>query len=54
MDVAVVDANDLGFVDVIGSTAGVDAALLQRALRRNPAGNAEESTPLVLVRPPRP
>jgi hypothetical protein len=53
LEVAVVDANDLGFVDVIGATPGVDASLLARALRRNPAGNGEESTPLVLVRPPR-
>jgi hypothetical protein len=47
----VVDANDLGFVDVIGRSAGVDEGLVVRALRSNPAGNADESTPLVLIRP---
>ncbi|MCC6438796.1 MAG: F420-0:Gamma-glutamyl ligase [Acidimicrobiales bacterium] len=50
IDVAVVDANDLGFVDVIGATDGVDPAMVAAALRRNPAGNGAESTPLVLIR----
>ena len=30
---------------------GCDEALLERALKPNPAGNANERTPLVLVRP---
>jgi hypothetical protein len=38
-------------VKVLASNAGCDQALLQRALRPNPAGNANERTPLVLVRP---
>lgn len=49
--VAVVDVNDLGRVKVLASSAGCDEALLQRALRPNPAGNANERTPLVVVRP---
>lgn len=49
--VAVVDVNDLGRVKVLASSSGCDEALLQRALRPNPAGNANERTPLVLVRP---
>ena len=49
--VAVVDVNDLGRVKVLAASAGCDQALLQRALRPNPAGNADERTPLVLVRP---
>ncbi|MCT0226503.1 F420-0:Gamma-glutamyl ligase [Synechococcus sp. CS-1328] len=49
--VAVVDVNDLGRVKVLASSQGCDEALLQRALRPNPAGNANERTPLVLVRP---
>ncbi len=48
---AVVDANDLGKVDVVGASAGVDHELVRSALRANPAGNADESTPLVLIRP---
>ena len=50
LEVAVVDANDLGKVDVLASTPGVDRADLVAALRSNPAGNAAENTPLVLVR----
>ena len=49
--VAVVDVNDLGRVKVLAASHGCDQALLQRALRPNPAGNGDERTPLVLVRP---
>ncbi len=49
--VAVVDVNDLGRVKVLAASSGCDQQLLQRALRPNPAGNANERTPLVLVRP---
>ena len=49
--VAVVDVNDLGRVKVLASSPGCDEDLLERALRPNPAGNANERTPLVLVRP---
>lgn len=48
---AVVDANDLGRVDVIGSTPGLDISVVDEALRSNPAGNGAETTPLVLIRP---
>ena len=51
VNVAVVDVNDLGRVKVLASSPGCDEALLQRALKPNPAGNANERTPLVLVRP---
>lgn len=49
--VAIVDVNDLGRVKVLASSHNCDEALLHRALRPNPAGNANERTPLVLVRP---
>lgn len=49
--VAVVDVNDLGRVKVLAASRGCDGELLQRALKPNPAGNANERTPLVLVRP---
>ena len=49
--VAVVDVNDLGRVKVLAASQGCDEALLQRALRPNPAGNANKRTPLVLGRP---
>ncbi len=49
--IAVVDVNDLGRVKILAASDGCDVALLERALRPNPAGNANERTPLVLVRP---
>lgn len=49
--VAVVDVNDLGRVKVLAASRGSDLALIERALRPNPAGNANERTPLVLIRP---
>ncbi|MGC6483495.1 MAG: F420-0:Gamma-glutamyl ligase [Synechococcus sp.] len=51
VSVAIVDVNDLGRVKVLASSRGCNHALLHRALRPNPAGNANERTPLVLVRP---
>jgi hypothetical protein len=50
LDVAIIDANDLKIVDVLASS-GVPKQLLQEALRANPAGNADEQTPVVLIRP---
>ena len=49
--VAIVDVNDLGRVKVLAASSGCDEALLIRALKPNPAGNANQRTPLVLVRP---
>ncbi len=48
--VVVVDANDLGLVDVLAASDGVDRNLIVQALRSNPAGNGAERTPLVLIR----
>jgi hypothetical protein len=47
---AVIDANDLGAVDVLAASPGVSAELIGRALRSNPAGNGAERTPFVLIR----
>lgn len=51
--VAVVDVNDLGRVKIVASSGGVDLDLVHRALAANPAGNANEGTPLVIIRPSR-
>lgn len=48
---AIVDVNDLKAVQILASSGGVSPALLGEALRSNPAGNGDEKTPLVLVRP---
>ncbi len=50
-DVAIVDANDLGEVKILAATAGVKGSLVEQALRKNPAGNSAEQTPIVLIRP---
>ena len=48
---AIVDANDLKAVKILAATAGLSPAFLEQALKSNPAGNADERTPLVLIRP---
>lgn len=52
LEAAIVDANDLGKVDIVGRSSGVPDKLVRAALRSNPAGNSDESTPLVIIRPP--
>ncbi len=48
---AIVDVNDLRAVKVLAASNGVSEAFLTRALLDNPAGNGDEQTPLVLLRP---
>jgi hypothetical protein len=48
---AIVDVNDLKAVRIVARTEDVDASLLRRVLVDNPAGNAAEQTPLLLIRP---
>jgi hypothetical protein len=48
---AVVDVNDLKAVKILAATADVPSGFLEQALISNPAGNADEQTPLVLIRP---
>lgn len=48
---AIVDVNDLKAVKILSATPGLSTALIEQALRSNPAGNADEQTPLVLIRP---
>ena len=50
--VAVVDANHLTGAWVVGSSPGVDRRLgHRRAHADNPAGNEDEQTPVVILRP---
>ena len=51
IDIAIVDVNDLGRIKILSSTKRCDKELLHQALISNPAGNANQHTPLVLVRP---
>ncbi|MDY7007725.1 MAG: F420-0:Gamma-glutamyl ligase [Cyanobacteriota bacterium] len=48
---AIVDVNDLKAVKILAATSNVSTSLLEEALRSNPAGNADEQTPVVLIRP---
>lgn len=48
---AIVDVNDLKAVKILAVSPGVSRAFLEQALITNPAGNADEQTPLVLIRP---
>lgn len=49
-EVAIVDANDLGEVKILAATSGVKGSLVEQALKKNPAGNSAEQTPVVLIR----
>ena len=51
INIAVVDVNDLGRVKILAASDNSQKKLLKKALRVNPAGNANEQTPLVLIRP---
>jgi len=53
LEAAIVDVNDLKRVDILASTCPHHAGYLQEALVNNPAGNANEQTPIVLVRAPK-
>lgn len=51
LEAAIVDVNDLGAVKILAATAGASQSVLEQALKKNPAGNADEQTPVVLIRP---
>lgn len=50
IEAAIIDANDLGNSEVLAATKGVNIKLLLRVFKKNPAGNADQQTPLVIVR----
>ena len=47
---AIVDVNDIGGSWVVGGSAGLDARLVEAALRDNPAGQGDACTPIILIR----
>ena len=53
--IAIVDANDLGGVKILAlspdSESTSSSEVIVAALKRNPAGNSAEQTPIVLIRP---
>jgi len=50
INLAVVDVNDLGKVKILSTNNIKNTAIIKRALTSNPAGNANQHTPLVLIR----
>jgi F420-0:gamma-glutamyl ligase len=50
VEAAIIDANDLGRSQILAKTSKVKTALLLDVFQKNPAGNANEQTPLVIVR----
>jgi hypothetical protein len=51
LPVAIVDANDIFGCAVVGAAAGLDVRLVQEAMRDNPAGQGDELTPIIILRP---
>ena len=51
IEIAIVDVNDLGRVKILAASSKDAQLLIKRALYKNPAGNANEQTPIVLIRP---
>ena len=51
LEAAIVDVNDLKRVAILAATPNATQDLLNKALLNNPAGNAAEQTPVVLIRP---
>ena len=49
--VSVVDVNDLGKVKVVATSHQNSVSFLKKSLKSNPAGNSDEKTPLLLLRP---
>lgn len=49
--VAVVDANDIFGCTVVGSSEGVNIKLVAEAMRDNPAGQGDQLTPIIILRP---
>jgi len=47
---AIVDVNDLGIAKVLGASHGLVRAAIERALCTNPHGNADEQTPIVVLK----
>ena len=50
VNVAVVDVNDLGKVKILSTNNINNDEIIKKALTSNPAGNANQQTPLVLIR----
>lgn len=50
IDAVIVDANDLGCVDIVGASENINEKDLKKLLMNNPSGNYEQQTPIVIVK----
>ncbi|NPV71557.1 MAG: F420-0:Gamma-glutamyl ligase [Firmicutes bacterium] len=50
LEAAIVDVNDIRCVDFMAATRNLDRAAVARALERNPMGNDDEQTPIVVLK----
>ena len=50
VECAIVDANDLGKAKALGASPHLDREAVSAALRRNPHGNGDEQTPIVVFK----
>ncbi len=50
VETVIIDANDLGRTKILAATPGASRTLLLKVFKSNPAGNADQQTPLVIVR----
>jgi F420-0:gamma-glutamyl ligase len=50
VEAAIVDANDLGRTRILAATSGASQKLLLKVFQTNPAGNADQQTPIVILR----
>ncbi len=49
VDAVITDVNDIGKVDILAATDGVDAEALTAYLKDNPHGNDDQQTPIVVL-----
>lgn len=50
IDTVIIDANDLHRADCIGASTGVDKRYVESLFIDNPSGNAEQQTPIVIIK----
>jgi hypothetical protein len=48
--VTIVDVNDLGKVEILGASDGIELAAVSACLRENPHGNSDQQTPVVILK----
>lgn len=47
---AIVDVNDLGKVEILGASDGLELEAVSACLRHNPHGNSDQQTPVVILK----